>query len=292
MVTDTLPAGVTFVSATGGGTLSGNVVTWPTIASLASGASQGYSVTVTAPATGVLTNIVASTSTTGDPDPSNNNGSAPGARVTTTVIEQADVATTKTGPATVNAGQNFTYALTVSNTGPSAAATVVVTDTLPAGVTFVSATNGGTLSGNVITWPAIASLASGANQAYSVTVTAPATGVLTNILASTSPTADPNPGNNNGSAPASRVTTTIIEVADIVTTQDRSGHGDCRDQLQLRDRRPERRSVDCCQRAGDRHAAGGCHLRLGDGRRHAERECHHLARHRDHGKRCHARPTP
>ena len=119
----------------------------------------------------------------------------------------------------MNAGQNFTYALTVSNAGPSAAATVVVTDTLPAGVTFVSATGGGTLSGNVITWPAIASLASGANQGYSVTVTAPATGVLTNILASTSPTADPNPGNNNGSAPASRVVTTIIEVADIVTTK-------------------------------------------------------------------------
>ena len=98
--------------------------------------------------------------------------------MTTTVIEQADVATTKTGPATVNAGQNLTYALTVSNAGPSAAATVVVTDTLPGGRRPSSrATGGGTLSGNVITWPAIASLASGASQGYSVTVTAPATGV-------------------------------------------------------------------------------------------------------------------
>ena len=47
-------------------------------------------------------------------------------------------------------------------------------DTLPAGVTFVSATAGGTLSGNVVTWPAIASLGSGGTQAYGVTVTAPA----------------------------------------------------------------------------------------------------------------------
>ena len=57
-MTDTLPAGVTFVSATGGGTLSGNVITWPAIASLANGATQAYGVTVTAPATGTLLNIV------------------------------------------------------------------------------------------------------------------------------------------------------------------------------------------------------------------------------------------
>ena len=133
MLTDTLPAGVTFVSATGGGTVSGNVVTWPAIASLASGASQGFSVTVTAPATGTLLNIAASSSSTADPVPANNNGSLPAARVTTTVVEQADVVTTKTGPATVNAGQNFSYAVNVANAGPSAAAAVVVTDTLPAG---------------------------------------------------------------------------------------------------------------------------------------------------------------
>ena len=104
------------------------------------------------------------------------------------------MATTKTGPATVNAGQSFSYTLAVANNGPSAAATVVVTDTLPAGVTFVSATAGGTLSGNVVTWPAIASLASGASQGYSVTVTAPATGTLLNIAASTSAHRGPGAG--------------------------------------------------------------------------------------------------
>ena len=219
VVTDTLPAGLTFVSATGGGTVSGNVVTWPAIAALANGASQNLTVTVSVPAAGSFTNIVASTAASGDLNPNNNNGSLPAARVTTVVLDQADVVTTKTGPATVNAAQNFSYALTVSNTGPSAAATVVVTDTLPLGVTFVSATGGGSLSGSVITWPAIASLASGASQGYSVTVTAPATGTLLNIAASTSTTADPVPANNNGSAPASRVITTIIEVADVVTSK-------------------------------------------------------------------------
>ena len=102
-MSDTLPATVTFVSATGGGVLAGNVVTWPAIASLASGAAQNFDVTVTAPATGSFTNIVASTSATPDPVPANNDGSDPASRVTTTVSELADVATSKTGPARVNA---------------------------------------------------------------------------------------------------------------------------------------------------------------------------------------------
>ena len=42
------------------------------------------------------------------------------------------MATTKTGPATVNAATNFSYSIAVANSGPSAAASVVVTDTLPA----------------------------------------------------------------------------------------------------------------------------------------------------------------
>ena len=219
VVTDTLPAGLTFVSATGGGTLAGNVVTWPAIASLANGASQAYTVTVSVPAAGVFTNIVASTAASADLNPSNNNGSLPASRVTTTVLNQADVATTKSGPATVNAAQPVTYTISVANGGPSAAANVVVTDTLPASVTFVSATGGGTESGNVVTWPAIASLASGASQAYSVTVTAPATGTMLDIAASTSTTPDPTPANNNGSLPASRVSTTVVEQADLTTTK-------------------------------------------------------------------------
>ncbi len=217
-VTDTLPASVTFVSATGGGTVSGNVVTWPAIASLASGTGQSYTVTVTAPATGTLLNIAASTSTTADPNGANNNGSQPAARVTTAVIEVADVIASKTGPATAIAATNFSYAISVQNAGPSVASSVVVTDTLPGGVTFVSTTGGGTLAGNVITWPAIASLANGASQAYTVTVTAPPTGTLLNIVASTSSTLDSNPTNNNGSSPAARVTTIVQERADVVTT--------------------------------------------------------------------------
>ena len=53
----------------------------------------------------------------------------------------ADLAVTKTGlPDPVLVGSNLTYTVTVTNNGPNNASNVMVTDTLPANVTFVSAT--------------------------------------------------------------------------------------------------------------------------------------------------------
>src|SRR5260370_632429 len=50
----------------------------------------------------------------------------------------ADLSITKTAPATVVAGNQLTYTITVTNNGPSNATNVIVTDTLPAGVNFLS----------------------------------------------------------------------------------------------------------------------------------------------------------
>ena len=137
----------------------------------------------------------------------------------TTVVNSADVVTTKTGPATVNAATNYTYTLTVRNAGAGQAAGIVLVDTLPATVTFVSATNGGVLgAGNVVTWPAIVTLANAATTTRSVTVTSPPSGTLLNIAASTSASVDPTPANNNGSAAGARVTT-VVNTADVVTTK-------------------------------------------------------------------------
>src|SRR3989442_4065018 len=78
------------------------------------------------------------------PSSTNNNGSAPASRVTTTVDERADLSVSKTGPPTVNAAQKLTYTIPLTNNRPSHSATFMEPDTLPAGVTFVSASNGGT----------------------------------------------------------------------------------------------------------------------------------------------------
>ena len=57
---------------------------------------------------------------------------------TVEVTASADLQITKTGPASLVPGTNVVYTITVTNAGPSDAASVVVTDTTPAGLTFVS----------------------------------------------------------------------------------------------------------------------------------------------------------
>jgi uncharacterized repeat protein (TIGR01451 family)/LPXTG-motif cell wall-anchored protein len=201
VVTDTLPAGVTFVSAGGGGwtcSNAGNVTVSCTRLTLAAGASAPViTITVTAPAqSATLDNAASLTSATPDPDLSNNSSST-----STTVTASADLSIVKAGPASVVAGSNITYSLTVTNNGPSDATGVVVTDNLPAGVTFVSANGSGwacSNTGNVSVSCTVAALATGSvAPVITVVVTAPGqAGGLTNTAAVAATTADPNAGNN------------------------------------------------------------------------------------------------
>jgi uncharacterized repeat protein (TIGR01451 family) len=125
------------------------------------------------------------------------------------VRRRADLGVTKTGPASAVAGDTLRYALTTSNAGPSAAAGVVVADTLPAGFTFVRGTRGASAAGLVVTWPAVASLANGASIVDTVVVVATAAGSATNLAAARSAALDPVPANSNGSAAGSRATTAV-----------------------------------------------------------------------------------
>jgi uncharacterized repeat protein (TIGR01451 family) len=210
VVTDNLPGNATFINATGTPVKTLNVLTWPTVPALTVGDSLVYTVRVEAPTTsGTVTNVAAATSATTDVNPANNTDAA-----TTGVGAAADLAVTKSGPATVNAGQVMQYVITVQNLGPSVADGVVRTDTLPGGVGFVSATGtpGPNLSGNVVSWSPI-SLAAGASVTDTVTITAPAAGVLNNIAAVVSSVADPVAGNNKATV------ATTINPADLALTK-------------------------------------------------------------------------
>ena len=62
-----------------------------------------------------------------------------GNQVSTNVADIADLAIAKSSdPTSQDAGSAVTYRLTATNNGPTAAQNVVVVDTLPAGVTYVS----------------------------------------------------------------------------------------------------------------------------------------------------------
>jgi uncharacterized repeat protein (TIGR01451 family) len=137
VVTDTLPASVVLLSAVPSqGVCSGTATVTCALGDLAAGGAATVTVTVRPTAEGTLDNVATVTSDRRDPDPSDNR-----AAISTPVEALADLAITKSvAPDVVRLDEEITFTVVVSNAGPSLATDVVVTDALPAGVAFVSAT--------------------------------------------------------------------------------------------------------------------------------------------------------
>ena len=206
-VADTTPTGLTFVSNTGDCTTAypcalGTIVNGDTRT-----ITSTYSVpsNYTTPTT--ITNTATATSTTPDPNTANNTGTTSanlGAAV-------ANLSIVKSGTATVMVGGTITYSLLISNAGPSSADGSTFSDTLPAGLTFVSvscgtasggaacgpaANSGGTVSGTVSTLPPSGSVT------ITIVATAPnAATTVTNTATVTPPagTTDSDPSDNTSS---------------------------------------------------------------------------------------------
>jgi uncharacterized repeat protein (TIGR01451 family) len=120
-----------------------------------------------------------------------------------------DLTITKTGsPDPVVVDQNITYTITVNNAGPSDAQNVVVTDTLPSGVTFVS-TSGCAEDPNGVPTCNLGTITAGGSKQYTVTVKTSTTGTITNNVSVSSSTTDPTPGNNTASAETTVSDTTV-----------------------------------------------------------------------------------
>ncbi|KAA1418124.1 tandem-95 repeat protein [Mumia zhuanghuii] len=83
-VRDDLPPALSSPEASDAGTISGDVATW-SLGDLAAGATRVLTVGGTAPSEGTLVDVARGSSTTIDPDDTNNNGSLPSASVTTVV---------------------------------------------------------------------------------------------------------------------------------------------------------------------------------------------------------------
>jgi uncharacterized repeat protein (TIGR01451 family) len=173
VMTDTIPVNTTFVSASGGGTLSGGTVTW-NLGTLAAGATG--SATLVVKVTSPLANGTTIASGAAGIDCAE---TAPvsAAAITTTVASAPALAVSITdAPNPVAAGANLTYTLTYANNGNAPATAVVLTDPIPANTTFVSATNGGTKTGSAVTWNLGTLAAGGTGSAqFVVQVTSPLT---------------------------------------------------------------------------------------------------------------------
>ena len=132
---------------------------------------------------------------------------------TITVTPVADLSVIKTGPPVVTNGVTFSYNITVTNHGPSAAINVVVTDLLPTNLTYSGSSPACVFASNTVTWPTIPSLPVGGVTNFTITVVAPASGTFTNVASAAADTLDTDSSNNSGVSASSQATTTAVSPA-------------------------------------------------------------------------------
>jgi uncharacterized repeat protein (TIGR01451 family) len=117
----------------------------------------------------------------------------------TTRAQAADLSIVKTStPATPVLGQPLTYTLTVSNAGPDTAEQVTVTDVLPAGLTFDSASAPCSYeNANRTVACSLGSLSNGAQRSVDIEVISNVSGPVSNTARVASSISDPGGGNNS-----------------------------------------------------------------------------------------------
>lgn len=161
VVTDTLPAGLK--------TVDGKTAATFDVGTLNPGESKTLTVSAQATKTGTFDNKAVAKA----------NGGLSADAATTTVVRQPVLTIAKTATKMVYEGRPISYSIKVANTGDAVAANTVVTDTLPAGVSFVSATDGGVFANGVVTWN-LGNLADGVEKTLGVTAKSVAQGTQLN----------------------------------------------------------------------------------------------------------------
>ena len=229
-VTDTLPPGLSFVSAAApwqcaptGGDPQVVVCTTPDASPLVAGGSAApLVVTVAVDAVadaGTYTNTATVDSQTPDPNPGNNTDTADAQ-----VVQSADLSIVKTHSEPVRVGDDISFTLAVTNAGPSLASSVVVVDTLPAGLTYVSAGGFGwscSEAAAVVTCELAGPLGPGDSAEDITVVTTVEPGAypsVDNTATVTSGTPDPDTTNNS-----STTTVAVPPLVDLAITKAHTG---------------------------------------------------------------------
>ena len=212
---DTLPIQVTFTAASASqGSCSFDPLLRQVTCNLGTigiGGTVNVQITVKPRNEGTLNNTADITGDQWDPATGNSSASVNGLPA----IKQTDLSVQKTGaPNPIFVGQSTTYTMVVKNNSTVTVATgVVLTDTLPASMNFVSAT---TSQGSLITPPVgstgtvtanVGSLGIGATATVTITVSSTAAGSIANSASVSGNESDPVVANNTDSA------TTTVNVA-------------------------------------------------------------------------------
>ncbi len=133
-------------------------------------------------------------------------------QVTLRVISSSSVDLSLSKSASPNPGQvgvNLSYRITVSNNGPASATNVSVTDTLPSGVSFVSAsTSQGSCSGTGPVNCSLGTLTVGSTAVITIVVTPTAPSSIVNTAATSASESDSDTSNNSET-----ITTLVLPAA-------------------------------------------------------------------------------
>jgi uncharacterized repeat protein (TIGR01451 family) len=204
IVSDPLPAGLTFVSASPGcSQSSGEPLVRCTLPSLAVHESASFTIVAHIPdtATEGIVNTATVTSSTPDPDLSNNEDTV---SIPLAEREDADLAVEKVASLqTVTAGGQMSYTLIITNKGPHTGTGVTVTDPLPPELSIVSAQpSQGSCDTTTGVRCALGTIANGGAAQILITanVAPDAHGTLTNTAVVAGNEPDPDISNNTSTA--------------------------------------------------------------------------------------------
>ncbi len=233
-VTDVLPANLNYVSASSAAGSTGWSCSYTsgtrTVACsnpniLASGATSAIDVIVTPVVTGTSYSVTnnASVTTDGDTIASNNTASV----TTSVIVPDPDVRITKTA-GTLSLGQSGTYTLQVDNIGTTTAiAPIVVTDTLPTGLNYVSGTGTGWIcsaSGQTVTCTNYGNIAAGGSApalTINVLVGTQTAASITNVASVAQVSGEPAGKLTNNST---SLVSSVAQAADLSIVKSHSGN--------------------------------------------------------------------
>ena len=184
-VSDLLPAGMTYVSSSSGGTNSGQIISWSDVGPILSGENKSLEIvaSIVGPITGTH-NLTNNVNVSGKPE----NGQNVTANASADVqAQEANISVTKTAdPSVGSPSTNVAFTLVVNNTGSAALQHVFVSDLLPAGLSYVSSTSGSVHADQNVSWSDIGPLSSGENKSLQIVahIDGPITGThnLTNYV--------------------------------------------------------------------------------------------------------------